>query len=301
MSSKEGLERYKQEKLQKRREQRLESYYRNRNLKEKEYALSDEAVRQRQHREKQEKEQMRRVKETERKRKYRKRKREENINDQRQNEDLNMRNTFENRTEKHRALKKLKLALPKSPDRRVTTMVAYLQNSNSPTVRKLQSSEVISSPEEIEEHKTSKALTEDLKTVIDNCKRKRSDDFLKTMNVIISSVSGEKISDNKCRKKLARKLGLPVRRVSRGHAIRTRILKSEKSSWTYTNRKTRSDAITPDTKKRIYEFWCKPGNKGRYQKSPHWSENLFKPHDTHTRKTQTDVYLDFIGGNPLLK
>ncbi|CAC5397887.1 unnamed protein product [Mytilus coruscus] len=73
------------------------------------------------------------------------------------------------------------------------------------------------------------------------------------MNVIISSVSGEKISDNKCRKKLARKLGLPV---SRGHAIRTRILKSEKSSWTYTNRKTRSDAITPDTKKRIYEFWC---------------------------------------------
>lgn len=66
MSSKEGLERYKQEKLQKRREQRLESYYRNRNLKENEYALSDEAVRQRQHREKQEKEQMRRVKETER-------------------------------------------------------------------------------------------------------------------------------------------------------------------------------------------------------------------------------------------
>ncbi|XP_071147032.1 MAP7 domain-containing protein 2-like [Mytilus edulis] len=168
MSSKEGLERYKQEKLQKRREQRLESYYRNRNLKENEYALSDEAVRQKQHREKQEKEQMRRVKETERKRKYRKRK-HENINDQRQNENLNKRNTFENRTEKHRTLKKLKLALPKSPDRRVTTMVAYLQNSNSPTVRKLQSSEVISSPEEIEEHKTSKALTEDLKTVIDIC------------------------------------------------------------------------------------------------------------------------------------
>ncbi|CAG2208455.1 unnamed protein product [Mytilus edulis] len=307
MSSKEGLERYKQEKLQKRREQRLESYYRNRNLKENEYALSDEAVRQRQHREKQEKEQMRRVKETERKRKYRKRKREENINDQRQNEDLNMRNTFENRTEKHRALKKLKLALPKSPDRRVTTMVAYLQNSNSPTVRKLQSSEVISSPEEIEEHKTSKALTEDLKTVIDNCKRKRSDDSLKTMNVIISSVSGEKISDNKCRKKLARKLGLPVRRVSRGHAIRTRILKSEKSSWTYTNRKTRSDAITPDTKKRIYEFWCKPGisrptgNKADI-KRVRIGPKTYSSHMTHIlEKTQTDVYLDFIGENPSIK
>ncbi|XP_071132932.1 NF-kappa-B-activating protein-like [Mytilus edulis] len=90
---------------------------RNRNLKENEYALSDDEVRQRQHREKQKKEQMRQVKETERKRKYRKRKREENINDQRQNEDLNMRNNFQNRTEKHRALKKLKLALPKTPDR----------------------------------------------------------------------------------------------------------------------------------------------------------------------------------------
>ena len=186
-------------------------------------------------------------------------------------------------------------------------MVAYLQNSNSPTVRKLQSSEVISSPEEIEEHKTSKALTEDLKTVIDNCKRKRSDDSLKTMNVIISSVSGEKISDNKCRKKLARKLGLPVRRVSRGHTIRTRILKSEKSSWTYTNRKTRSDAITPDTKKRIYEFWCKPGisrptgNKADI-KRVRIGPKIYSSHMTHIlEKTQTDVYLDFIGENPSIK
>ncbi|CAC5398702.1 unnamed protein product [Mytilus coruscus] len=166
MSSKEGLERYKQEKLQKRREQRLESYYRNRNLKEKEYALSDEAVRQRQHREKQEKEQMRRVKETERKRKYRKRKREENINDQRQNEDLNMRNTFENRTEKHRALKKLKLALPKEPRQAGDNHGRILAKFELADCEKLQSSEVISSPEEIEEHKTSKALTEDLKQLL---------------------------------------------------------------------------------------------------------------------------------------
>ncbi|CAC5421892.1 unnamed protein product [Mytilus coruscus] len=203
MSSKEGLERYKQEKLQKRREQRLESYYRNRNLKEKEYALSDEAVRQKTNIER---------------------------NKERTNE-TGQRNGGENGN--------IERENPRQAGDNHGRILAKFELADCE--RKLQSSEVISSPEEIEEHKTSKALTEDLKTVIDNCKRKRPDDSLKTINVIISSVSGEKISDNKCRKKLARKLGLPVRRVSRGHAIRTRILKSEKSSWTYTNRKTRSD------------------------------------------------------------
>ena len=208
--SREKLHLLKQQKLLKRREQRLKSYYKNRTLKDREYSVSSDAVRQRLHREKVKKEQERREKEAERKRKYRKRKRENDADNHRRNDDFSMENTFENRTEKHRALKKLKLALPASPSKRVTTMFAYLQNSNSPTVRKLQSSELISSPEEIEEHKTAKALTEDIKTVIDNCKNKRSGDSLKTMNLIISSVSGEKIRDNKCRKKLARKLGLPV-------------------------------------------------------------------------------------------
>ncbi|VDI71490.1 Hypothetical predicted protein [Mytilus galloprovincialis] len=115
------------------------------------------------------------------------------------------------------------------------------------------------------------------------------------MNVIISSVSGKKISDNKCRKKLTRKLGLPVRRVSRGHAIRTRILKSKKSSWTYTNRKTRSDAITPDTKKRIYEFWCKPGisrptgNKANI-KRVRIGPKTYSSHMTHILEKNTDRY-----------
>lgn len=305
--SREKLHLLKQQKLLKRREQRLKSYYKNRTLKDREYSVSSDAVRQRLHREKVKKEQERREKEAERKRKYRKRKRENDADNHRRNDDFSMENTFENRTEKHRALKKLKLALPASPSKRVTTMFAYLQNSNSPTVRKLQSSELISSPEEIEEHKTAKALTEDIKTVIDNCKNKRSGDSLKTMNLIISSVSGEKIRDNKCRKKLARKLGLPVRRVSRGHAIRTSILKSEKSCWIYTTRKTRSDALKPETKKIMYEFWLKPGisrptgNKADI-KRVRIGPKTYSSHMTHIlEKTQTDVYLDFIRDNPSIQ
>ena len=116
------------------------------------------------------------------------------------------------------------------------------------------------------------------------------------MNVIISSVSGEKISEKKCRKKLARKLGLPVRTVCRSHTIRTRILQSEKSSWTYTNIKTRSDAITPDTKKRIYEFWCKPGisrptgNKANI-KRVRIGPKTYSSHMTHILEKNTDRYV----------
>jgi hypothetical protein len=75
------------------------------------------------------------------------------------------------------------------------------------------------------------------------------------MNTIISSISGEKVSEKKCRKRLARKLDLPIRRISGGKRIRTKVLTSDNSCWSFTKRKTRSDALSDEVKRKVYEYW----------------------------------------------
>jgi hypothetical protein len=48
---------------------------------------------------------------------------------------------------------------------------------------------------------------------------KRTSDTLNGMNTIIASISGENVSEKKCRKRLARKYDLPIRRISGGKRI----------------------------------------------------------------------------------
>ncbi|CAG2192156.1 unnamed protein product [Mytilus edulis] len=58
--------------------------------------------------------------------------------------------------------------------------------------------------------------------------------------------------------KVARNLGLPAKTLAKGRKSRTRVLQTEKSSWTYTLRKSRSDAMSEDEKKTAYNFWLSP-------------------------------------------
>lgn len=180
-----------------------------------------------------------RQKETERKRKYRNLASNKNVelsaNTKNSNEMI--RHSFKNRTSKHRALKKLKDSLPQSPKKRSATLEVYLKNSNSPTTKILIDADVVLSPEEQSKKSTEKAVLQDLKTPIDSCKMKRSKDSVTSMNVLVVSISGEQVTQSRCRKNLAKKLGLPVRRISKGNTIRTTVLKTERSCWTYTFRK----------------------------------------------------------------
>jgi hypothetical protein len=48
---------------------------------------------------------------------------------------------------------------------------------------------------------------------------KRTSDTLNGINTIIASISGENVSEKICRKRLARKLDLPIRRISGGKRI----------------------------------------------------------------------------------
>ena len=305
MSSAERLKNYKEQKLKKRREQRLLSYHANKTPKLKENSSNKDAKGKREYREqKREEKEIERV----RKQKYRQALKTRTGNEVREKKCCQnfLKCAFANRTSKHRAIKKLKQALPSTPKRRSATLAAYLKNSNSPTVNKLQQAEVISSPEEQENNRTGNALLLDIKTVLDSCKNKRSKDSLSSRNVIISSISGEHVKKSKCQNKVACKLGLKRSRVRVGHRNRTKNLKSQKSCWNYTKRKTRCDAISEETKRIAYDFWLKPGvsrptgNKSDVKRE-RLGPKLYSSHMVHVlEKTQTDVYLDFVKQYPAI-
>jgi len=111
----------------------------------------------------------------------------------------------------------------------------------------------------------------------------------------------------KCRKRLARKLDLPIRRISGGKRIRTKVLTSDNSCWSFTKRKTRSDALSDEVKRKVYEYWQKPGvsrptgNK-RDVKRERLGPSIYASHMIHIlEKTQTDIYTDFRRENPDIK
>lgn len=162
MSPRERLEFYRNKKLQKRRQQKLASYHKNKTVKQTENKQTSDAIRKRMYRAKQAET---RQKEKERKRKYRNLARNKNVelsaNTKNSNEMI--RHVFKNRTSKHRALKKLKDSLPQSPKKRSATLAAYLKNSNSPTTKILIDADVVLSPEEQSKKSTEKAVLQDFK------------------------------------------------------------------------------------------------------------------------------------------
>ena len=66
-------------------------------------------------------------------------------------------------------------------------------------------------------------------------------------------MSGPTVEKCKAKVDLAKKLGVSVRRISKGQKIRTKIFHSEQSSYRYTTRKTRSDKLSDDARKTIYD------------------------------------------------
>ena len=88
-------------------------------------------------------------------------------------------------------------------------------DTRSPTAQILQNLKT-PSPEDIQKIKMADALLADLKSVVDENKTKRSDDARATINVLTAAVNGEHIEETKCIKRVSRKLGFTVRRMTSG-------------------------------------------------------------------------------------
>ncbi|CAG2255254.1 unnamed protein product [Mytilus edulis] len=197
---------------------------------------------------------------------------------------------------KSRAIHKLRNALPKTPDDRVVVLNHYM-SSKSPTAQKITSLKRKNSC-------VSEQIVSNIKTFIQEKKHKRSTESLTVMNILSASVSGENISSNKKKSKAARKLGLQARRLSGGERIRTSVLKSEKSCFELTKRRTRTDATSDNTKKLAYEFWTSPensrttGNKSDIKRTKIAPKEYVSHSIQILEKTQTEIYLAFKNKYP---
>jgi hypothetical protein len=71
--------------------------------------------------------------------------------------------------------------------------------------------------------------------------------------------------------------------------IRTQILKTEKSCFEITKRKTRSDAVSENVKRTVFDFWCSPSvsrtsSNKRHQENEDFTKNIFVSSDTILRE-----------------
>ena len=146
-----------------------------------------------------------------------------------------------------RTLRKIKESLPKTPVKRAAVLSAYTKDQKSPTVQILRNMNVIKSSEVKKVNAMNSTIIENIQEIISTTKRQRSKTALTVINVLTTSISSETIS----KKHVSRNLGLNNKRLlSRGRQHRASLLKSDNASWNFTKRKTRSDAISDEQKKK---------------------------------------------------
>ena len=116
-------------------------------------------------------------------------------------------------------------------------------------------------------------------------------------------VTGENVIKSKCKRNLAKYLGVHRRQIAGGIRTRAKVLKDENSSWRLTEKKNRNNTISEDMKRSVYEFWLSAGisrpigNKKdikRERLTPH-----FVSHTVHVLEvTQTEAYQQFRRAHP---
>ena len=204
---------------------------------------------------------------------------------------------FPRRMAKKRALDSVRKNLPASPRKKVAVVAALVE---SPSTRKaLEHMGRVRSPEDEEDTRIATAALNDMATALDATKNKRSNDARAAVNVGVSLVSGEVISNARLRTKIAKRLNINRGRVSKGFQHRTKILRGEKQCWTYTERRTRSDALSTEVRKLAHNFWGGPevsrrtGNKKdtiRKRIAP----KVYVQHEKQILEmTQTEAFLAF--------
>lgn len=130
----------------------------------------------------------------------------------------------------------LRKTLPLSPRKKVAVVAALIE---SPTTRKsLEAVGQLRSPEDADESRLATAALNDMATALNATKSKQSNDARAAVNVGVSLISGEEVSNSRLRSKLAKKLNINRNRVSRSFQHCTKILRGERQCWTYTERQT---------------------------------------------------------------
>ena len=216
-----------------------------------------------------------------------------------------VRGAFANRTARKRAIDATKDSLPRSPRKKVA-VVASLVTSPS-TRQSLQRLGYANSPEDEEAVQVASSILQDASAALQTTKRNRSDDARAATQVSLAFLCGEKVSSDRLKSQVSRKLGINRKRLSTAFKHRTKTLTSSKSWWLYTERRTRSDSISTEHRKIAHDFWSSPGiSRPTGNKKDIIRKRLgVRTYTSHPKqildKTQTEVYLEFKAKHPEIK
>ena len=213
---------------------------------------------------------------------------------------------FQSRVAKKRKVNKVKKVLPRTPSKRAAVVRAIIESPA--TSKALEEQGVITTPEQREQTVVATALMNDYREALETTKRKRSNDSRAATQASLALLCGKNVKKGKLKNKVAKQLNINRKSVTRAGKLRDKVLKSEKACWTYTERRTRSDAISKEDRKIAHDFWASP-NISRI--SPQKSEAAIrkriapKTYVSHARhileKTQTEAYVEFKEKFPQIK
>ena len=89
-------------------------------------------------------------------------------------------------------------------------------------------------------------------------KDQRSDDSRAATQTALGFLCGEKVKTKRMKTKVSKMLNINRKRISKASNHRIKVLKSKKSCWTYTERRTRTDAVPTEHCKLAHDFWASP-------------------------------------------
>ena len=212
---------------------------------------------------------------------------------------------FPTRMSKKRRVDLVKSHLPESPAKKLAVVATLIE---SPTTRKgLMRKGLISSAEKNDEAAVALLAMHDAREAINATKGGRSNDSRAATQTALGFLCGDKVKNNRMKTKVSKMLNINRKSVGRAYNHRKKVLKSEKSCWTYTEQQTRIDAIPAEHRKLAHDFWASPDisrttpNKRDIVRK-RLAPKIYVAHPKQILdKTQTEAYMEIKTKYPEIK
>ena len=114
---------------------------------------------------------------------------------------------------------------------------------------------LLKTPEEQKETTTLRALAADISEGLSHVKKSGSSEKRAAYTAFKSLAFGKNVKKAKAKRSLSKLVNLPEKTISRAISRREKVLKGDIPSWQYMNRKVRSDALSAEDSKLIYDYW----------------------------------------------
>ena len=211
---------------------------------------------------------------------------------------------FRNRMAASRAVKKVKKALPETPEKRAEIVKKI---SASPRTRKhLVKAGAMTTPEEEKETKSLRAMAADIKEGLEKEKRSGSNEKRTALRAFKSLAFGQNVKKSCAQRSLSQVVSLNRKSIGRGIKRRMEILKGEEPSWLVSKRKARFDAVPEEVKREVYDFWTTQASRPTGDKKDfvryRTGKSQYTEHAKHIlEKSQTEAFLEFQALHPGIK